>query len=294
MKPVRAGLACLAFWLAAPLPAATLARADGSAIAYHVERGARQTRQPLLLMLQGSGCDSVARNDRIPWMALRLAPRHAVLTIEKYGVAPGADGEICAEDHWRGNTLTRRVLDALQVIGALRGQGWWTGELVVFGGSEGGAVAAMLAPLVPETKAVIIWSSGIGLPVGQLIRGALPPHMRDEADRVFAEARAHPDPGRRWGGASYAWWADAIDLVPARGLVATPTPVLLIHGTRDESAPIASARAARDLVLAAGKANFTYREYEGYDHFMVDAGGTDHRAEVVGAAADWLRRLPRR
>ncbi len=151
----------------------------------------------------------------------------------------------------------------------------------------------MLAPLVPETKAVIVYSSGIGLPLGEMIRSAIPPEMNAEALRVFAEARANPAADRRWSGAGYRWWADAVDLVPARSLILTPAPVLMIHGTSDESAPIASARAARDLVRAAGKANFTYREYEGYDHFMADAGGS-HRDAVMAAAADWLRRLPRR
>ena len=293
MNPVRAGVACLALALATPAPTATLARANGSQIAYHVDRGGRQGRQPLLLMLHGSGCDSVALNDRIPWMAQRMAPRHALLTVEKYGVAPGADGDTCTDDYWRGNTLHRRVLDALQVVAALRRSRWWNGELVLFGGSEGGAVAAMLAPLVPETRAVVIWSSGIGLPVGEMIRSVLPPEARAEAGRVFAEARANPAADRIWGGASYRWWSDAIDLVPARALAQTRAPVLLIHGTSDQWAPVAAARAARDLVQAAGKADFTYREYDGYDHFMVDAGGVDHRAEVIAAAADWLRRQRR-
>ena len=292
MRAVRIGLAWLALSLGAAAPAATLMRADGSTIAYHVELRRPQARQPLLLMLQGSGCDSVARNDRIPWMARRLAPRHAVLTIEKYGVAPGADGAACSNDYWRGNTLTQRARDAALVIDALRRQPWWNGRLVIFGGSEGGAVAALAAPLIPETRAVIVWSSGIGLPVGQMIRSALPPPALAEVDRVFAEARADPAADRQWGGASLSWWADALDQVPARALLRTDAPVLLIHGTRDQFAPIAAARAARDLVAAAGRGNFTYREYEGYDHFMIDAAGVDRRAEVLAAAARWLRGLP--
>lgn len=301
MALLRIIAAFLSLWIAAPAPAAapvpataaTLARADGSEIVYYVERRAARGRQPLLIMLQGSGCDSVTLNDRIRWMARLLAPGHALLTIEKYGVATGADGNDCPVDFWRGNTLTQRVLDAAHVVAALRRQGWWNGELVIFGGSEGGAVAALAAPLIPETRAVVIWSSGIGLPIGQMIRAALPPAMIAEADRVFAEARANPAAGRHWSGAGYRWWADAIDQLPARGLVQTPAPVLMIHGTRDESAPVASARAARDLAAAAGKADFTYREYAGYDHFMVDAGGIDHRREVVVAAAAWLRRQRR-
>ena len=270
-----------------------LERPDGSGIDFRLAGPATRGRGPMLLMLQGSGCESVDRNPRLPWMAARLAPRHAVVTIEKYGVARGADGESCSAEYWRRNTLQQRVADALQVIAAVRHQGWWNGELVLFGGSEGGAVAAMLAPLVPETRAVVIWSSGIGLPIGDMIRSALPPAMAEEAVRVFAEARANPTGERQWAGASYRWWADSVDLVPARGLLDMAAPVLIIHGTRDASAPVASARAARDL-LAGGRTPVVYREYEGYDHFMIDASGVDRRAEVLAAAAVWLRRLPRR
>jgi len=288
----------LALWLTppafaqqhAPPPARTLERTDGSSIHYYLDPPTGAARRPVLIMLQGSGCESVARNARIGWMAPRLAPRHVLIRLEKYGVAPGADGENCSDAFWRGNTLQQRVLDLVQLVAGLRRERWWNGELVLFGGSEGGAVAAMAAPLVPEVRAVVIWSSGIGLPVGEMIRGVLPPQMQEEAPRIFQEARDNPTGGRQWGGASYRWWADAVDLVPARSLIQTRAPVLLVHGGRDQSAPVASARATDALMRAAGRSNFTYREYPDYDHFMVDSTSVDRRTEVIAEIAEWLRR----
>lgn len=273
-------------------------RSDGSVLIYHIDRPAGRGRRGALLLFQGSGCEPVGSDARVLGYGLMLAPERVVVTIEKYGTggAAGAAGLIegCTADFWRGNTLTRRVLDALLVVAALRRESWWDGDVVLFGGSEGGAVAAMAAPMVPEARAVIVYSSGIGVPVGQLVRSAIPPFAQAEADRVFAEARRNPDPARRWGGASYAWWADAVDQVAARSLLQVRTPILLIHGSRDESAPVATARATRDLMARAGARDFTYREYAGYDHFMTDAAGIDHRAEVLAAARDWLRRARRR
>lgn len=291
----------LALSLAAPVaaqqpaapPARVLERPDGSAIHHYLEPPAGAARRPALIMLQGSGCNSVGRNGRIAWMAPRLAPRHILVRIEKYGVAPGADGENCSAEFWRGNTLHQRVLDVVQLVAALRRERWWNGELVLFGGSEGGAVAAMAAPLIPEVRAVIVWSSGIGQPVGEMIRSVLPPPMQQEAPRIFEEARDNPTGGRQWGGASYRWWADAVDLVPARSLVQARAPILLVHGGRDRSEPVASARATDELMRAAGRPHFTYREYPDYDHFMVDSAGVDHRAEVVAEIAEWLRRSTR-
>lgn len=291
---VAAGL--LTAFASAPCWASTstLERADGTEIAYYLDRSSRQGDSAVLLLLQGSGCEPVAGDPTFKSTATLLVPDHAVLTIEKYGVVPGApaadavDG--CSPDYWRGNTLSQRVLDAAQVIARLRAQPWWNRELVLFGGSEGGAVAAMLAPLVPETKAVVIRSSGIGVPVGELIRAAVPPHVATEVSRVLAEAKANPTGTKRFGGASFRWWADAADVTPAKMLLQTEVPVLLIQGSRDQFAPVATARATRDLLAAAGKANLTYREYEGYDHFMRDAVGADHRERVLKEAAVWLKK----
>jgi pimeloyl-ACP methyl ester carboxylesterase len=271
-------------------------RADGSRLIFHVDRRGLAGRRPMLLVLQGSGCAPVGADARVNSYGPMLAPDHVQLMIEKYGAAAGGDSlvEGCTAAFWSGNTLSRRVADAVQVIARLRGERWWNGALVIFGGSEGGAVAAMLAPLIPEARAVIIWSSGIGVPVGALIRGAIPPEAASQAEPAFAEARRNPTGERIWGGASYAWWADALDMVPARSLLDVRVPILLIHGSRDQFAPVATARATRDLLAQAGRSTFTYREYDGYDHFMVDAAGADHRPEVLAAAGRWLQGLARR
>lgn len=273
---------------------ATVERADGSRIVYHTERPARRGRQGAILVLQGSGCEPVRDNAAVKATALQLAPDRTLVTIEKDGVAPAGPPadliEGCTTRYWRHNTLQQRVLDATHVIRRLRAERWWNRRLVVMGGSEGGAVAAMLAPLVPEIEAIVIRSSGIGVPVGELIRSAVPPPVANQLPEVLAEARANPSGDKRWGGASYRWWADAADITPAKMLLQTDAPVLLIHGTRDQFAPVATARATRDLLARAGKRNLIYREYEGYDHFMVDASGVDRHREVMSAAADWLRR----
>jgi pimeloyl-ACP methyl ester carboxylesterase len=297
-------LAALGLLVTAPAGAAaqpgrshSVVRTDGSRLVYHVDRPQRAARAGAILVLQGSGCDPVGSDARVIGYGRSLAPERMLVTIEKYGVGSSASGETvegCSADYWRGNTLTRRVLDALAVIAALRQEPWWNGDVVLFGGSEGGAVAAMLAPFVPETRAVIVYSSGIGVPVGELVRRAVPPPVREQADAVFAEARRSPDSTRRWGGASYAWWADAVDQVPARSLLQTRSPILLIHGSRDQFADVATARASRDLLSSKAGGRFTYREYAGYDHFMTDAAGVDHRPEVFAAARDWLRRVSRR
>jgi alpha-beta hydrolase superfamily lysophospholipase len=272
----------------------TLPRADGTSIVYHLDRGDAEARRGLILVLQGSGCEPVTDGGWIETEASLLAPGRAVLTIEKYGVAvdqPKTDfvGG-CSHDYWAKNTLQQRVLDAAQVVARLRAESWWDRELIIYGGSEGGAVAAMLAPLVPETKAVVIVSSGIGVPVAELIRAAVPPPVAAQISSMLKEAKANPTGDKRFGGASYRWWADAADVTPAKALLQTDASILLIHGARDQYAPVSTARATQTLFMEAGKGNLTYREYESYDHFIKDRTGVDHRRAVIQEAADWLCR----
>lgn len=287
---VIAGIVCFV----TPLQADTLDRADRSSITFHLLNRTLEGQQGLILMLQGSGCDPVIDREWLHSEPAILAPGRAVLAIEKYGVVTSnvVAGDIvegCPRDYWRGSTLQQRVLDAMQVLAHLRKEDWWNGELTIYGGSEGGAIAAMLAPLAPETQSVIIISSGIGLSVSDLISKAVPPQIAARIPEILAEAEANPTPDKRFGGASYKWWADAADIVPAKLLLQTDVPILLIHGTRDQFAPLSAARAAQKMLVEAGKTNFLYREFDGYDHFMVDEAGIDHHEEVLGFIAFWLR-----
>ncbi len=284
--------------LAAPAQALTqykIERPNSSNIEFYLERDLGQANQSILLMLHGSGCEPVKSRDWLTTDPEIIVPEAALLVIEKYGV--GTDYEeaekvdSCSRDYWDHATLSRRVADAVQVIAALRSEDWWNGSLIIYGGSEGGAVAAMIVPLVPESKAVIIQSSGIGLSVGRLIETAVPPMVKPLVKRAIANARENPTGNKHALGASYSWWADAADIVAARSLLQTDVPVLLIHGTRDQSAPVSTARAARDLLKKAGKTSFRYVEYEGYDHFMVDADGVDHRPATLHMANKWLNSL---
>ncbi|MFV0645863.1 MAG: alpha/beta hydrolase [Sphingomonadaceae bacterium] len=285
------------FLSASPLIAATLQRADGSEIAYHLLDQTDEDSQGIILMLQGSGCEPVIERSWLKSEPSVIAPGRAVLAIEKYGVNIAGEGasdpdDGCPSEYWQGNTLHQRVSDANQVIAHMRKEPWWNGELIIYGGSEGGAVAAMLAPLIPETRAVIVVSSGIGVPVWKLIQSAVPPFVAVQIPDIIAEAAANPAPGKRFGGESYKWWADAANMVPARLLQQTDVPVLLVHGTRDQFAPVDTARATDEIFRQAGKTNLTYLELEGYDHFMVDEAGIDHEPEVMLLIASWLRSQP--
>lgn len=274
----------------APLERSIVHRADGSSVSFLVEAGG-EGKQDALIILQGTGCREVSDNPSAVRVAELLAPDRRLVLINQPGVLAGAETELvdgCPTDYWERSTLHQRALDVLLVVADLRRHDWWSGKLVIFGGSEGGAVVALAAPLLPEVQAAIVFSSGTGLTVRELIRRALPPPVAAQLDVQVAAARAKPTSETRWAGLSHKWWADAADVMPARALALSSAPVLLIHGAQDSSSPVEAARAGHEYLKAVGKGNVAYFEYAPLDHFMRESGGEDRLPEVMEDAKRWL------
>lgn len=253
-------------------------------------------KQGVLMLSQGSGCGPAATNPNLPkWRA--LAPGFVAVTVEKYGVsasdpslAKAGVGQVdaCPEAYVRGHRLQGRADDLAAVVAELRKEPWWSGELVIMGGSEGGGVMALLAPMLPDVDAVVVFSSGLGLPLSQMILDGMPPPAQAQAAQMFEAIRADPDNAPAFSGLSAHYYAAFFDKVLAHDLMKSDAPVLLIQGETDMSAPVAAGRATREIFATAGKSNLTYREYAGLDHFMTDRMGVNHIDAVIAESASWV------
>jgi len=268
----------------------TLGRHNGPDIDWYLDRQTPSgSRQGILVIAQGSGCDSVANNDNVR-AAKSLRPDFAVVTVEKYGVAPGEGqrgSNDCSPTFWAHHTVSQRVEDYRAVIESLKSKPWWNGQLVLFGGSEGGAVVQILAAKV-NADAAIIFSSATGVPFRDAFVQVIPPQMAAEAAAQLEKARRNPLSAEIWGGNSYRWWADIADRSLLDEALKAKGALLVVQGARDRSNPVASARAFRDGFAAQRRRNLTYWEYEDYDHAMVDRTGASHLQEVLQRISVWL------
>lgn len=262
-------------------------RQDGSTIYWSLEHPSGSEPRGLLLIAQGSGCLPAIQNPTVA-QARSIAPDFSILLVEKYGVTHGDKPKDqmndCPEKYFAHHTVTQRADDVVQVVGELKEADWWNGKLVLFGGSEGGAVVARLTPRL-QPDAAVVFSSGLGESLAESLPRVMPPDAAKMADAKFAEARANPDSSEIWGGNSYRWWADIVDDVLVNHLLKTKVPVLLVNGERDS---VQSARAAHDVYKAANRCELTYWEFPDYDHFMTDSDGKNHREEVFAKISEWI------
>lgn len=260
----------------------------------------------LVIIMQGSGCEPVAKNKSL--MLTRAAfPEFAAVTADKYGIDPDADFERsdkpgCPQEYYAKSTNSQRVADYQQILNELSSAQWWNGQLILIGGSEGGDIAARLsARVLPD--AVVLISTGGGASFGEIVRtsiliemeqNSVPRDQWPDMDRTFARARENPESAEVQAGYSYKYWADAIDRRAVDDMLNTTAPILLIQGTGDISAPLYAARAAVDVFTKKKRCNLTYWEKSSYDHSMVDPDGNSHLKEVLVQASSWVRAQLRR
>ena len=290
----RAAVGCICLLTGQAAAAASVdlvtRRDDGSLIHWSLDRQQGGPKQGILVLAQGSGCLAATENPNIV-RAKGLLPDFAVVTVEKYGVrphdAPKDPFGGCSLDFHAHHTVSQRVADYQRVLAQPETSPWWDGRLVLFGGSEGGAAVAMLAPRVRPT-ALVVFSTAPGRSFRQTFKLSVPPEVAAQADSEFVKIKADPLSPKLWGGNSYRWWADILDHDLTADLLSVRTPILIVHGERDRSGSVQIARMVRDEFQREGRCNLTYWEFAGYDHQMQDAAGAAHIEEVMRRISGWL------
>ena len=290
----RAAVGCICLLTGQAAAAASVdlvtRRDDGSLIHWSLDRQQGGPKQGILVLAQGSGCLAATENPNIV-RAKGLLPDFAVVTVEKYGVrphdAPKDPFGGCSPDFHAHHTVSQRVADYQRVLAQPETSPWWDGRLVLFGGSEGGAAVAMLAPRVRPT-ALVVFSTAPGRSFRQTFKLSVPPEVAAQADSEFAKIKADPLSPKLWGGNSYRWWADILDHDLTADLLSVRAPILIVHGERDRSGSVQIARMVRDEFQREGRCNLTYWEFAGYDHQMQDAAGAAHIEEVMRRISGWL------
>ena len=284
----------------------TLTRLNGTTLDAYLKRPAHDGKFPLIVLMQGSGCDSLV--DPFLQLTESYGDRYARLVVEKVGVKRGDDGQHCTQDYLAYNTVDLRVFDYLQVLSHLRATAsWWDGKLYIIGASEGGLTAGILAAFASETRRVAILSYGGGVTMAEarpdaiygevLQEGRTPAQAaasKAEAIKVYPDIRANPVSGRSFDGDTntYKWWASILDLRLANVLHDITAPIYLVQGGKDEEMPVDSSRKAAKLLREQGRKDFEYCEYPGLSH---EYNTTDGKSELAGVfldAIDWLTGTP--
>ena len=312
---IRLAVAVLAVMVAAPTFAhagmrfedRTVAAIDERKIRFYIDRPEGGPRMPLLLVVDGSGCVGQLRTSS--WHSYDPAryPRHryARLMVEKPGVEPQADDVAveCSEEFKRHYDIDTRVTDHLRVLQHLTATAtWWNGELLVWGWSDGGDIAARLVTYRPQTTRAVLGAMGGGLTMEEhfeLFWACPASGFETDTDREtcladlrgdFARIHDNPTWKETWSGHDNTnkVWATRLRARLSAPLADNRVPLLIVHGALDtDSTPVESARALVADLKASDNTAFTYWEVPGMEHGWTNL--PNHRqSALISGMLDWL------
>lgn len=279
----------------------TVSRDDGSFISYYLVQHAYDT-DTLLLILQGSDCNSVLKIESILTEYKNVWPEADVLLIEKYGInrklkySKDAERKDCPAQYLEKDSPAQRVADIKAVLDTVRKDGQYK-RFILLGGSEGAVIANLASADIDSIDATIAFNGGGRWFIDDVshsiaVKHKNPEEARKEIDdfRGFAEHVLNNEPFELdVSGHGYHWWQQMLSIDQLDTLKKVKSPLLIIQGGRDTSVSPQKTDEMMQRLEALGKNNIEYQRYEALDHGLKDSDEKSLRKEVILDINIWLR-----
>ena len=279
----------------------TVSRDDCSSISYYLVQHAHDT-DTLLLILQGSDCNSVLKIESILTEYKNVWPEADVLLIEKYGInrklkySTDPARKDCPAQYLEKDNPAQRVADINTVLDIVRKDGQYK-KLIQLGGSEGAVIANLVSADIDSIDATIAFNGGGRWFIDDVSHSIEVKHKNPEAARKevddfkeFAEHVLHSKPFElEVSGHGYHWWQQMLSIDQLDILQDVKSPLLIIQGGMDTSVSPQKTDELVQRLKALGKNNIEYRRYEALDHGLKNSDGESLRKEVIRDINMWLR-----
>ncbi len=279
----------------------TASRDDGSPIFYYLVQHAHDT-DTLLLILQGSDCNSVLKIEPILTDYKDVWPEADLLLIEKYSInrklkySKDAERKDCPAQYLEKDNPAQRVADINTVLDIVRKDGQYK-KLIQLGGSEGAVIANLVSADIDSIDATIAFNGGGRWFIDDVSHSIAVKHKNPEAARKeiddfkgFAEHVLNNKPFELdVSGHGYHWWQQMLSIDQLDTLKKVKSPLLVVQGGMDTSVSSQKTDEMMQRLEELGKSNIEYRRYEALDHGLKNSDGKSLRKEVVSDMNIWLQ-----
>ncbi|NKC18742.1 alpha/beta hydrolase [Pseudoalteromonas sp. S4498] len=281
----------------------TVSRDDGTNVSYYLLRSLPQSQSDtLLLILQGSDCNSVLKIETIFTDYQNVWPEADVLLIEKYGIdsaltySEDAERKDCPAQYIQNDSPDQRVADVMKVLDFIRKKNKYS-NLVVLGGSEGAIIANLVSATIDGITATISFNGGGRKFIDDVthnISATAANSIEAEASIIgFKEFSNHilnnkPDK-LEVSGHGYKWWQQMLSIDQFDVLKKVNTPLLILQGGGDLSVSPDKVDEMITNLREIKKQNIEYRRYEALDHGFANINGESMREKIVSDINNWLK-----
>ncbi|MGL6618667.1 alpha/beta hydrolase [Aeromonas hydrophila] len=225
----------------------TASRDDGSPISYYLVQHSHDV-DTLLLILQGSDCNSVLNIDSILSDYKNVWPEADILLVEKYGIdsklkySTDPARKDCPAQYLEKDSPAQRVADIKAVLDAVRKDGQYK-TFILLGGSEGAVIANLVTADVDYIDATIAFNGGGRWFIDDVSHSIAVKHKNPEAARKeidgFKGFSKHVLNNKPFeldvSGHGYHWWQQMLSIDQLDTLKNVNSPLLIIQGGMDTS-----------------------------------------------------------
>lgn len=267
-----------------------LPRGDGTTIDISIwDRGAGADLA--LVVLGGSDC---LPNEHRSWFGRVLEGAEArwVVSVDKEGAGhdPAAPDQ-CGPTYEQTSVEARRALDHVRALTWLRRDLDLPASAAfqLLATSAGGTAACAVAGATDDVQAMALLSTAGGASFADDMR-----QLTENEARIATEMeRIQTDPrlGQTWLGSDNPeiWWWSALPLDCAGQMDGYAGPVLVVHGSEDQSSPVGSARRLVTLLEQRDGVSVDYVEMPGAGHdLFIASADKPEGGDGLDVALDWL------
>ncbi|MDR7021360.1 alpha/beta hydrolase family protein [Aeromonas salmonicida] len=279
----------------------TASRDDDSPLSYYLVQHAHDA-DTLLLILQGSDCNSVFKIDSILTEYNNVWPKADILLVEKYGIDKGLTYSIdpvrkdCPAQYLEKDSPAQRVADIKVVLDTVRKDGLYK-TFILLGGSEGAVIANLVTAEVDYIDATISFNGGGRWFIDDVSHSIAAKHKNpEEASKEidgFKGLAEHVRNSKPFeldvSGHGYHWWQQMLSIDQLDTLQKVKSPLLIVQGGMDTSVSPQKTDEMMQRLKDLGKSNIEYRRYEALDHGLKNSDGKSLRKEVVSDMNIWLQ-----
>lgn len=273
-----------------------LPRKDGSEISYYLDKRAEKN-QTLLVLMQGSDCNSIKNNMFIQETFGQWLPNSDVLMVEKYGITAllpysQYDGERvdCPKIYKRHDNPKQRIEDYEAVLDKLSSL---YPNIILIGGSEGATMVHLVVTKRNDIKAAIALNGGGRFFLDDVlynIRHTTPKeHVEDALNgfQQFADAIKNNqiDDEQFISEHSKIWWQQFFTIDLLKVIKSNQhTPVLIIQTLNDTNVNV---DAFHQLSQDINQPNVKFIKYNKLDHGFYNEQGERLTNEIISDIQQW-------
>lgn len=279
----------------------TMSRDDGTHISYYLVTHSHDA-DTLLLILQGSDCNSVLNIDSILSDYKDVWPEADVLLVEKYGInrklnySTDPARKDCPAQYLEKDSPAQRVADIKTVLDTVRKDEQYK-TFIILGGSEGAVIANLVSADIDYIDATIAFNGGGRWFIDDVSHSIAAEHKNLEAAKRdidnfkgFVKHVLNSKPFElEVSGHGYHWWQQMLSIDQLDTLQNVKSPLLIIQGGRDISVSPQKTDELMQRLKDLGKINIEYQRYEALDHGLKNSDGENLRNEVVSDMNIWLK-----